>query len=91
VLKSRLIPVQKHFWEICFGKRPADEIYDLRRDPDCVTNLAATVSVDSFQRQLFSELKAQDDPRMSGNGRLFDEYPDASPGRGFYDKFTHGQ
>ena len=91
VLKSRLIPAQKHFWDVCFGKRPADEIYNLRGDPDCVTNLAATVSVDSFQRQLFSELKAQDDPRMSGYGRKFDEYPDASPGHGFYEKFMRGE
>src|ERR1041384_2463534 len=25
-----------HFYELCFGKRPADELYDLKRDPECV-------------------------------------------------------
>jgi arylsulfatase A-like enzyme len=29
------------FWQLCFGKRPADELYDLAADPDCVRTIAA--------------------------------------------------
>jgi arylsulfatase A-like enzyme len=92
VLRSRLVPAQKHFWDVCFGKRPADELYDLRKDPDCVSNLAATVAFAAFQQQLFAELKQQDDPRMSGNGHIFDEYPNSAPAeRGFYERFMRGE
>jgi len=92
VLKSRLVPEQKHFWDFCFGKRPADELYDLRKDPDCVSNLAAKVTFDTLKAQLFEELKAQGDPRMEGNGHIFDEYPTAdTPKRGFYERFLRGE
>ena len=92
VLKARLVPGQEHFWEVCFGKRPSDELYDLRRDPDCVSNLAAKVSFDVLKRQLFSELKQQDDPRLTGEGAVFDTYPCAnSADRNFYEKFMRGE
>ncbi len=92
VIKSRLIPAQKEFWDLCMGKRPADELYDLRTDPDCVSNLAASASFDSMKQQLFDELKKQEDPRMSGNGHVFDEYPSCNPReRGFYERFMSGE
>ncbi len=28
------------YWQLSFGKRPSEELYDLQRDPDCVHNLA---------------------------------------------------
>jgi arylsulfatase A-like enzyme len=92
VLKTELIPEQKHFWEVCFGKLPADQLFDLRHDPDCVTNLASKVSFTAFQKQLFDELKQQDDPRMFGNGHIFEEYPSADTvKRGLYDKYLRGE
>ena len=36
------------------------------------------------------ELQAQNDPRMFGNGKIFDNYP-ATNGAGFYDKFQRGE
>jgi N-sulfoglucosamine sulfohydrolase len=30
-----------HFWQLNFGMRPAEELYDVRTDTDCVHNLAA--------------------------------------------------
>ena len=88
VLRSRRVSGQKHYWEVCFGKRPSDELYDLRHDPDCVTNLAATVPFDELKHQLFDELKKQDDPRMAGNGHIFDDYPYSNPAdRGLYERF----
>ena len=92
VLKSRLVADQTRFWELCFGKRCADELYNLRTDPDCVANLAATVPFAPLKQQLFDELVKQDDPRMSGNGRLFDEYPCANRAeRGLYESFMRGE
>jgi len=91
VLNTRFIPAQKSFLEICYGLRPADEFYDVRKDPDCITNLAATVSIAEFQNQLFTELKQQGDPRMLGDGHVFDVYPDASPAHNFYERWMSGE
>ena len=88
MLKTQLIPDQKHFWELSFGKLPADQLFDLSKDSDCTTNLAARVPFAALQKQLFEELKQQADPRIAGNGRIFDDYPYATPPglRGLYEK-----
>lgn len=82
------------FWRLNFGMRPAEEFYDLTVDEDCVHNLAGeSVHKETLQKlreRMESELKAQDDPRMAGNGRVFDEYP-ATNGAGFYEKFMRGE
>ncbi|NBR70233.1 MAG: heparan N-sulfatase, partial [Verrucomicrobia bacterium] len=75
-----------------FGKLPADQLFDLRRDPDCMTNLATTVSFSAFQKQLFDELKQQGDPRMLGNGHIYDEYPYGfADKRNFYERIMRGE
>jgi len=92
VLDTQTVPDQKKYWDACFGKMPADQLFNLRQDPDCMSNLVKTVSITSFQQQLFNELKKQDDPRMSGNGHIFDEYPSANVReRGYFDKFMRGE
>lgn len=87
VLNTRHLSGKQHFWELSFGKLPADQLFDVVKDPDCITNLAASRSVEAYKDELFARLKQQEDPRMSGNGHLFDEYPTASQGaRGRYEK-----
>ena len=96
VLKTRTDPVQERFWRLCFGKRPTEELFDLKKDPDCVNNLAGYTEFQALQaqlkQQLFDELKAQQDPRMFGNGHVFDEYPYAEEQqRGFYERYMKGE
>lgn len=84
------------FWALCFGKRPAEELYDLRTDPDCVENLAAQpehkAARERLKYRLFAELKAQGDPRMHGQGGSFDAYPYAHERhRNFYERFMRGE
>ncbi len=83
-------------WALCFGKRPAEELYELRRDPDCVQNLAASPEMASkkagLQERLFARLREQGDPRMSGQGHVFDEYPHANAAhRNFYERYMRGE
>jgi N-sulfoglucosamine sulfohydrolase len=83
-------------WDLSFGKRPQVELYNLKQDPDCLTNLAGHVEQKKVQsklkRQLFAELKAQDDPRMFGNGQIFEQYPYSDPQyRDFYERFMRGE
>ena len=81
-----------HFWQLNFGMRPADELYELRADRDCVRNIAAHAAdlVDTMRSRLETMLKAQGDPRMDGRGTVFDDYTPTT-GDGFYEKFMHGE
>ncbi len=82
------------YWQLNFGKRPGEEFYDLTSDRDCANNLAGqTFHAERMQKlatRMTSELKAQNDPRMFGNGKVFDEYR-ATNGEGFYEKFMRGE
>ncbi len=68
-------------WLFCFGKRPAEELYDLGTDRDCVNNLAAMpasqVKVDALRAELLRQLKQQGDPRLLGPTEVFDNYRSA--------------
>jgi hypothetical protein len=66
-------------YDLCFSKRPGEELYDLNRDPHQVNNVA---SVDDYadvkerlNALLLSELKASGDPRVTGGAEAFDSYP----------------
>ncbi len=91
----RANPADK-YWVLAFAKRPGDELYNLRADPDCMHNLAGepgqAATLQRMQTQLFQELKQQDDARMFGHGDVFDRYPyaDAS-GVNFYERYLKGE
>lgn len=83
-------------WALCFGMRPAEELYDLAADPDCLRNLADSATTEATKtalaRKLFAELRQQGDPRMSGQGNLFDQFPYANPDQAnFYERFMRGE
>ncbi len=92
---GRQNPADPH-WGLCFGLRPGEELFDLRTDPDCLRNLAQASSSAStrslLKSALFEELKQQGDPRLLGQGEIFDQYPHASPGHaGFYERTMRGE
>jgi N-sulfoglucosamine sulfohydrolase len=82
------------FWQLNFGMRPPEELYDLSIDRDCVNNLAMSAQLNSIKTELRdrmeTELKAQQDPRMFGEGNLFDSYKPTN-GDGFYEQFQRGE
>ena len=84
------------FWQLCFGQHGREELYDLTRDRDCLNNLATSAASEreraALKSSLFTELKAQGDPRMTGQGDVFDRYEHANKGHvGFYEKFMRGE
>jgi len=96
VLRARADPKQKEYWQLAFGKRPGEELYDLKQDPDCLINLAGNARHRALKRQLRSqlerELRAEGDPRMFGKGHIFDEYVYADEKtRNFYERFMRGE
>jgi N-sulfoglucosamine sulfohydrolase len=84
------------YWALCFGRRVAEELYDLKHDPDCLRNLAAAPQHQQrkaeLKKRLFEELKSQHDPRMFGNGGVFEAEPYAHPAqRHFYERYMSGE
>jgi uncharacterized sulfatase len=55
---------------LCFDKRPAEELYDLEKDPYQMSNVAATPLYDQQRRALWDRLqatlRATGDPRVQG-------------------------
>ena len=95
VLNSRTL-TNADYWQLNFGKRPAEELYDLENDPDCVNNLAENQIFDKLKEKLeakmVEELKAQGDPRMFGKGDIFDEYEVCFPNlKNFYNRYMSGE
>ena len=64
---------------LAFGIRPAEELYDLRLDPDQLNNVAGAVDMlevqTALRQQLFEHLRATQDPRATGGEALWDHYP----------------
>mgnify|MGYP001335167968 CR=1 FL=1 len=86
------------YYELAFGKRPAEELYDISKDPDCVNNLAPLAEyadiVADLNRRMTDELVSQGDPRILGKGDIFDYYPhgNAEKLKSFYgDKYVDMQ
>src|SRR5215218_8462873 len=45
------------FYRLCFGKRPAEELYRVADDPDCVKNLVNDPSLQTTKAKLRDELE----------------------------------
>jgi arylsulfatase A-like enzyme len=83
-------------WYECFGKRPREEMFNVADDIGCTKDLARNGDFRdkkaALKNQLYSELKAQGDPRMFGRGYVFEQYPYANAGtRNFYERFMKGE
>jgi len=69
----------KKFFDLAVAKRPAEELFNAREDPDCVNNLAGDPEhadlLDALRTKLDHELTQLGDPRALGNGDIFESYP----------------
>jgi N-sulfoglucosamine sulfohydrolase len=74
--------VQRAF-ELGFGKRPQEELYDLARDPHYMTNVAEDPDYadvkEGLHDRLMAVLREQDDPRVVESPCRYEEAPYASP------------
>jgi len=80
ILSNRHQPEMRPFFELGFGKRPAEELYDLRSDPEQIRNVAGdpkhAATISALKRKLHDWMRETDDPRSrEESSRQFDEYP----------------
>jgi arylsulfatase A-like enzyme len=72
-------PAVEPFYAAAFGKRPAEELYDLEADPDQRRNVADVQTYHAAKKdlsaRLIAELTETGDPRLVGGGERFDGYP----------------
>jgi len=96
ILNMRRSGGSLEYWNLNFGMRNDEELYDIGKDPECMNNLAADAGYNSVKRklheQLYNELLDQDDPRILGNGDIFDKYPYAQKAsEDFYNRYMKGE
>ena len=68
----------KRLFDLAFGSRPEEELYDLAKDAGQVRNVASQPEYAETKRKLAAilaeKLKGTDDPRMKGQGDRFNRY-----------------
>lgn len=83
LVAHRQDPQWQSFYDRAFAKRPAEELYDLHKDPQQMTNVADDPSYARMKQLLadglLKELRETGDPRVTGDGGTFDRSPYSDP------------
>jgi N-sulfoglucosamine sulfohydrolase len=66
----------RDLFELAFSKRPAEELFDVRKDPDLLRNLASMPAYDRTKKDLSERLdrylRRTGDPRLQGGELIWD-------------------
>ncbi len=83
ILDRRSDPAIAPFFKLACAKRPAEELYDVRKDPWDLKNLADDSNYTTEKKKLRSMLdqwmKDTDDPRAANDDDRWDKYPYVGP------------
>ena len=84
-----------YYFDVSFGHRPADELYQLNNDPHGMRNLANDPAfagtMADLKTQMLEALKTEGDPRALGYGAIFDNYEYTKQSPKDYDAWLAGQ
>jgi len=79
IVANRADPKVKPYFEHAYNKRPREELFDLRKDPHQMKNVAADPAYAKekakLRARLLAYLKATNDPRLIENGKFFENPP----------------
>jgi len=96
ILNDRRSNGESYFWDMNFGKHPEEELFQLTKDQECLVNLAdqpvyAEIKA-KMVRQMEKKLREDRDPRILGNGAIFDTYPySEEKQRNYYNRWLAGE
>ncbi len=83
IVEHRNDPKWNKYFEHAYGKRPRVELFDLKRDPFQMRNIAQDPAhaemVKELKQRLLVELKRTGDPRVIDDGKFFETPPMAGP------------
>ena len=89
--KTLLIAGFDNYYRMSFGKRPAEELYDMRTDKECLRNLANDPKLAQVKRKMLANmeetLRGEGDPRMLGRADFFDTIRYTGPRKHSYDEW----
>lgn len=95
VIKARKNKNTEYIWQLSFGKRLGEELYNIKKDPHCMKNLATddnySTLKNKMREEMFKRLVEQGDPRVFGNGYIFDNYPDMSEAHNYWERTRDGE
>ena len=84
LMANALEPAIRPYYLMAYGRRPAEELYDLRKDPDQLRNIASDPALTEIKQNLVwrlnEYLQEHDDPRQRGASH-WDSYPFTNPWR----------
>jgi len=87
--KTFLLGSFDEHYKLSFGKRPAEELYAVIEDPECMKNLALDQKYTLVRRKLLERmeemLRSEGDPRMLGNEKFFDTIRYVGPRKHSYE------
>jgi len=83
LVEHRNHPKWKSYFDHAYGLRPREELYDLKKDPHQMHNVADdpeyAAAVNQLRERLLAELKRTGDPRLVNDGEFFETPPLAGP------------
>lgn len=83
------------YWQMNFGKRVSEELYNIANDPFCVNNLADVAEFAERKESMIKEMKQklteQGDPRILGSGDIFDNYEYTGSDHDYYSRYISGE
>ena len=95
ILDSRRKKGELKYWQWNFGKRVDEELYDIKKDPYCMENLAGATDLQDLKLSLIEDMTAKltsdGDPRILGNGDIFDQYEYSGAVKNYYNRFMGGE
>jgi hypothetical protein len=95
VTKEVILSGFDQYYRMSFGKRAPEELYDIRKDPDCVHNLAGEPQFAQTKRELSERmqkmLREEGDPRALGEAKFFDTIRYTGAARHSWDAWMKNQ
>ena len=78
IYQNRNVDSIKYYFDLAVAKRPLEELFDIQKDPYCLNNLSDLPEfqpiLTELRESLTTRLKETKDPRVTGNGDVWETY-----------------